>query len=79
MIAFSLDSQEMSFLKDSLLVTDSTYGIIVSAAGIGAIVGELCAAAFVKKISLLSYIGAGFTLTMGSYLLFYFEDISAIF
>ncbi len=71
MIAFSLDSQEMSFLKDILLVEDSTYGLMVSTAGVGAIIGGLCAAAFVKKISLRTYIGAGFALTMGSYLLFY--------
>lgn len=71
MIAFSLDSQEMTFLKDALLVEDSTYGLMVSAAGVGAIIGGLCAAAFVKKIPLRTYIGAGFTLTMGSYLLFY--------
>ncbi|WP_230199450.1 MFS transporter [Bacillus ndiopicus] len=71
MIAFALDSQEMTFLKDVLLVEDSTYGLMVSVAGVGAIIGGLCAAAFVKKVPLRIYIGAGFALTMGSYLIFY--------
>ena len=34
MIAYSLDSQEMTFLKDTLHVSDSLYGIIVGGTGI---------------------------------------------
>lgn len=73
MICFSLDSQEMSFLKDFHEVTDSVYGIIVGITGIGAIVGGYLAARFVKKLSLISYIGLGFTCTLLSYFTFYFS------
>lgn len=74
MICFSLDSQEMSFLIDFHKVTDSVYGIIVGITGIGAIVGGYLAARFVKKLSLVSYIGLGFTCTLLSYFIFYFSS-----
>lgn len=75
MFAFALDSQEMTFLKDVLHTTDTTYGIVVSVAGIGAILGGLCATTLVKKLSVQTYIGAGFSLTMLSYLLFYASNV----
>lgn len=75
MIAFALDSQEMTFLKVVLQTTDTTYGIVVSVAGIGAILGGICATGLVNKISLKTYIGAGFSLTMASYLLFYSSSV----
>lgn len=75
MLAFALDSQEMTFLKDVLYTTDTTYGIVVSVAGIGAIVGGLSATAMVKKLSVQTYIGAGFSLSMLSYLLFYASNV----
>ncbi|MCM3709607.1 MFS transporter [Sporosarcina luteola] len=75
MFAFALDSQEMTFLKDVLHTTDTTYGIVVSVAGIGAILGGLCATALVKKLSVQTYIGAGFSLTMLSYLIFYASNV----
>ena len=71
MIAFALDSQEMTFLKDILQTTDTAYGMVVSVAGIGAILGGICAASLVKKLSLQTYIGTGFSLTMAGYTLFY--------
>ncbi|HWL22477.1 MAG TPA: MFS transporter [Ureibacillus sp.] len=73
-ITFALDSQEMTFLKDHLLVSDTVYGIVVSVAGIGAILGGGAAAIYVKKISLVSYIGIGFSLTLLSYLIFYMSQ-----
>ncbi|MCG7345485.1 MFS transporter [Sporosarcina sp. ACRSL] len=75
MVAFALDSQEMTFLKSVLHTTDTTYGIVVSVAGLGAIVGGLCATAMVNKLSIQTYIGAGFSLTMLSYLLFYASSV----
>ncbi|MBD7985656.1 MFS transporter [Sporosarcina sp. Sa2YVA2] len=75
MLAFALDSQEMTFLKDVLQTTDATYGVVVSIAGIGAIAGGLCATALVKKLSLQTYIGVGFSMTMLSYLLFYSSGV----
>ncbi|MDN4494670.1 MFS transporter [Ureibacillus aquaedulcis] len=75
MIAFALDSQEMTFLKVVLQTTDTTYGMVVSVAGIGAILGGICATALVNKVSLQTYIGAGFSLTMASYLSFYSSSL----
>ncbi|MGN7476226.1 MFS transporter [Solibacillus silvestris] len=74
MICYSLDSQEMSFLKDFHNVSDTAYGIIVGMTGIGAIVGGFLAAKFVHKFSLASYIGAGFTFTLICYFTFYFSQ-----
>ncbi len=74
MIAYSLDSQEMSFLKDFHQVSDTVYGIIVGITGMGAILGGFIAAAFVKKISLITYIGAGFSMTLLCYFMFYFSQ-----
>ncbi|KGR79436.1 MFS transporter [Ureibacillus manganicus] len=74
MIAHALDSQEMTFLKDHLLVSDTIYGVVVSVAGVGAILGGAAAAIYVKKISLVSYIGAGFSLTLLSYFIFYMSQ-----
>lgn len=71
MIAFALDSQEMTFLKDVLQTSDRTYGMVVSVAGFGAVLGGICATALVHKLSLQTYIGAGFCLTIGGYTLFY--------
>lgn len=73
MICYSLDSQEMSFLKDFHEVSDSVYGIIVGITGIGAIVGGYLAAKFVNKVSLVSYIGIGFSCTLLCYFTFYFS------
>ncbi|MEG0439293.1 MAG: MFS transporter [Solibacillus sp.] len=71
MIAFALDSQEMTFLKDVLVTSDTMYGIVVSVAGVGAIVGGIAATALVNKLSLKTYTGLGFLLTILSYTLFY--------
>ena len=70
-IAFALDSQEMTFIKDVLNASDSIYGIIVSVAGVGAILGGILATALVNKLSLRTYIGLGFSLTLLSYTVFY--------
>lgn len=71
MVAFALDSQEMTFIKKVLSASDSLYGVLVSVAGVGAIVGGLLAMALVQKFSITTYIGVGLTCTMLSYTLFY--------
>lgn len=71
MIAFALDSQEVTFIKQNLGASESIYGLIVSLTGIGAISGGLLAAAIVSKFSLKSYISVGFSLTMIFYTVFY--------
>ena len=71
MVAFALDSQEMTFIKHNLLASDSLYGVLVSIAGVGAIVGGFLAIALVHKISISAYLGIGLTCTMLSYTAFY--------
>lgn len=71
MIAFALDSQEVTFIKQNLGASESIYGLIVSLTGIGAISGGLLAAALVSKYSLKSYISVGFSFTMIFYTVFY--------
>ena len=71
MIAFALDSQEVTFIKQNLGVSDSVYGVIVSLTGVGAIIGGIVAAALTTKISLKGYIGYGLFFTMLFYTLFY--------
>lgn len=74
MIAFALDSQEMTFLLAHLEISESLYGITVTVAGIGAIVSGLLATAFAKTFSVMVYLKIGFFLSMLSYLGFYLAN-----
>ncbi|WP_281217091.1 MFS transporter [Lysinibacillus capsici] len=71
MIAFALDSQEATFIKQNLQASDSLYGVIVSIAGIGAIIGGAMAARYAKRFSTRQYIVYGLLLTTLCYTLFY--------
>ena len=71
MIAFALDSQEVIFIKMDLAQSDHLYGLIVSIAGVGALIGATASAAFAKRFSLQRYIGIGMLLTADGYFLFY--------
>ena len=50
MIVFALDSQEVTFIKQNLALSDQMYGLIVSIAGVGALIGAAASAAFVKAL-----------------------------
>ncbi|MGM9968546.1 MAG: MFS transporter [Rummeliibacillus sp.] len=76
MIAFALDSQEATFMKQDLALSDSLYGTFVSIAGAGAILGGIVAASLSKKLSSLSYLAFGMILTMLFYTAFYASTIS---
>lgn len=78
MIAFALDSQEMTFLFTHLRISESLYGLTVTIAGIGAIVGGFLATALTKKLSSVFYLKVGFFLTMLSYLGFYLANSYSI-
>lgn len=71
MIAFALDSQEVTFIKVNLALSDQMYGLIVSIAGIGALIGAAASVALAKRFSLQLYVGVGMILTAVGYLLFY--------
>ena len=71
MIVFALDSQEVTFIKQDLGQTDQIYGLIVSIAGVGALIAAAASASLVKRFSLQMYLGIGMVLTAVGYLLFY--------
>jgi MFS family permease len=71
LIGFALDSQEVTFIKNHLELTDRDYGLIVSITGIGALAGAAIASIIAQKVSLRMFIGAGMLLTSIGYLLFY--------
>ncbi|MFC4323174.1 MFS transporter [Litchfieldia salsa] len=71
LIGFALDSQEVTFIKQHLQLSDRDYGLIVSITGIGALAGAFMSALIAKKISLKIYIGAGMFLTSIGYVFFY--------
>ncbi|WP_424237582.1 MFS transporter [Bhargavaea ginsengi] len=71
MLAFALDSQEVTFIKQDLALGDQKYGLLVSLAGAGSLIGASLSAAFAKKLSLQAYLGFGTVLTMVAYTAFY--------
>ncbi|MEH7385441.1 MFS transporter [Bacillus sp. JJ1521] len=71
LIGFALDSQEVTFIKQILQLSDRDYGLIVSITGIGAITGAFISAVLAKKVPLKIYIGVGMLLTTIGYVCFY--------
>ncbi|WP_036604252.1 MFS transporter [Paenibacillus assamensis] len=71
MIFFALDSQEVTFIKQNLHLNDQLYGVIVSVAGIGALLGASASAIWVKQFSLQTYIAVGLLFTTIGYTMFY--------
>ncbi|MGE7907235.1 MFS transporter [Peribacillus sp. NPDC094092] len=71
LIGFALDSQEVTFIKQHLVLSDGDYGLIVSITGIGALGGATVAAVVSKKLQLRLFIGAGMLLTSMGYVMFY--------
>lgn len=71
LIGFALDSQEVTFIKQHLLLSDQDYGLIVSITGIGSLAGAFIATLIAKKISLRLFISGGMLLTALGYFLFY--------
>lgn len=71
LIGFTLDSQEVTFIKQHLGLTDKEYGFITSLTGAGALGGAAVAAAVSKKLPLRYFVGAGLFLSTIGYTLFY--------
>lgn len=71
LIGFSLDSQEVTFIKQNIKLSDRDYGIIVSITGIGSLTGAAVAAILAKKLQLKLYLGVGMLLTSVGYVGFY--------
>ncbi|MGE7603448.1 MFS transporter [Peribacillus sp. NPDC097675] len=71
LIGYSLDSQEVTFIKQHLDLTDKEYGFITSLTGAGALGGAAVAAALSRKLPLAFFVGGGLLLSTIGYLLFY--------
>lgn len=71
LVGFALDSQEATFIKQHLQLSDQDYGWIVSITGLGTLAGGSVAALAAKKIQLRLYLGAGMLLTAVGYIFFY--------
>ncbi|NLP50056.1 MFS transporter [Bacillus sp. RO1] len=71
LLGFALDSQEVTFIKQALQLSDRDYGLIVSLTGLGALGGAFMSALVVKKVPLKAYLGIGMFLTSVGYVAFY--------
>lgn len=71
LISFAIDSQEATFIRGRLQLSEADYGYLVSLTGVGALAGSLVAAIAAKRISYRWYFGAGTILTMAFYAAFY--------
>lgn len=70
-IGIAIDSQEATFIKFHLQLTDRDYGNLISITGIGSIVGSFIATLIAKRISYRWFISVGLLLTTLSYVMFY--------
>ncbi|MED3648715.1 MFS transporter [Halalkalibacterium halodurans] len=70
----AIDSLEVAFSKEVLLLTDSEYGFLVSLAGAGILVGSFLNVAFAKKWGISYLIGIGSVFVAVGYLIFAFSS-----
>ncbi|WP_176087283.1 MFS transporter [Virgibacillus dokdonensis] len=70
-LIFSLDSQEATYIKNNLLATERDYGLLMSLAGIGSVVGSIVSTYTPNSISIKHYLGIGSMLGSIGYILFY--------
>jgi predicted MFS family arabinose efflux permease len=71
LIGFALDSQKVTYIKQSLALSDKDYGLIVSLTGAGSLLGAFVASLLSKLVKLCLYLGVGMFLTSIGYVLFY--------
>ncbi|MFB9330333.1 MFS transporter [Paenibacillus aurantiacus] len=71
LVAYAIDSQEATFIKLHLNLSEVDYGTIISVTGIGSLAGSALAAAFAKRIPYRWYMGLGLLLGTFFYVTFY--------
>ncbi|WP_291756013.1 MFS transporter [Lysinibacillus sp. UBA5990] len=69
-IMTATDSLEAAFATQVLALSEGEYGVLVSIAGVGVLIGSLTNSAFVEKTSTAWLIGMGSIMTAFGYLLF---------
>lgn len=77
-IGFAIDSQEATFIRLLLRLSEDQYGYLVSLTGAGALAGSLVAAAAAKRVSYRWYFGIGTLLTSAFYAAFYASHSFAV-
>ena len=73
-MATAIDSQEATFSKRVLGLTDGEYGFLVSVAGAGIIVGAIVTTVFTKRLSVAALIGGGSVMVSAGYLAYAFSN-----
>ncbi|MEV3334030.1 MFS transporter [Paenibacillus larvae] len=71
LIGYAIDSQEATFIKLNLHLTESDYGNIISLTGVGSLAGSFLAAFISKKISYRWFMSIGALLSTLFYITFY--------
>jgi MFS family permease len=71
LIAYAIDSQEATFIRIHLKLSEVDYGYLVSVTGIGSLLGSSIATFFAKKIHYRWYLGLGLLLGTSFYFAFY--------
>ena len=77
-MASAVDSLEAAFAKDVLLLTDSEYGLLVTIAGAGIVVGALFNSLIVKKLETSLLIGVGSILVSIGYIIYAYSSSFSI-
>ncbi|GIP26101.1 MFS transporter [Paenibacillus sp. J23TS9] len=71
LIGFSIDSQEATYIKMHLKLSEQDYGNLLSLTGVGSLAGSLIATILSKRMSYRLFISAGLSITAVCYLWFY--------
>lgn len=74
LLGFALDSQEATFIKQVIQLSDRDYGLLVSITGAGYLAGSMAATLLSNVFSLKMYIGMGMLLTGIGYIVFYSSE-----
>lgn len=77
-MATAIDSQEATFSKRVLGLTDGEYGFLVSVAGAGIIFGAIVNTVFTKRLTVAALIGGGSVLVSLGYLVYAFSSSFAV-
>lgn len=72
-IALGMDGQEVVFTQKVLGLSESDYGLLVSIAGIGSVVGAATLSMMSKKLSIKAMIGTGVVMVAFGYLIYGFS------
>ncbi|WP_370662586.1 MFS transporter [Peribacillus simplex] len=73
-MASAVDSLEAAFAKEVLFLSDSKYGLLVTIAGAGIIVGSIINSLLVKKLETSILIGLGTVLVSSGYIIYAFSN-----